>query len=366
MAHIRKLPPTAGARTFRYQVRYIDARGKERAKTFPNRDAASRFLHDAETAKRSGEKVSEPTHQTLDQWFEQFVGLQGWRESTVLQQRSRYSLHISPALGHYLLSEVSTQDVKRLIRSWERSTMSHSTLRACVSLLRSVFAVAVDEDVLATSPASEVRARRAAQPKRHTVLSMEQVAQLRAAMPTGQHRAFLDLLAGTGIRLGEGRSLTIDRLDLDASPATVTIDRQLLPGRASSSPASFGGVKGKSIPSRTIGITAELAGVLREQVGERSTQSFVFESSHFAGRAMGARSLTEVWQRAMDRAGLDRVSFPGWHSLRHHHASRLLSSRAVSLAAVQYRLGHSSAGVTLGVYTHAWESGEDQILSVLG
>lgn len=365
MAHIRRLPPTGAGRGYRYQVRYLDGRDVERARTFPTRDEATRFKADVEIVRRSGGVIAAPTHLTVTSWSERFVQLQEWRESTTIQQESRLRSHILPTLGALRLEDVSLRDLRSLVRGWERSSMSPATVRACTSLVRSMFAAAVDEDVLHSSPATELRSRPSGGGRRRSVLSLAAVVALRGEMPTETHRLFLDVLAGTGMRMNEARSLTIDRLDLDSTPPSITVDRQLLPGRATTVVASFGPVKGKSIPSRTIGITAPLAAALRAHVAGRPGSAFVFESSHFAGHALGGRSLTEVWQRAADRAKVDRVAFPGWHSLRHHHASQLLSSRAVSVAAVQHRLGHSSAAVTLGVYTHAWETGESQILAVL-
>ena len=52
---------------------------------------------------------------------------------------------------------------------------------------------------------------------------------------------------------------------------------------------------------------------------------------------------------AMIEAGLAGVSL---HSLRHTHASELLSKGAPN-PAVAERLGHASANVTLGIYSHA-------------
>ncbi|HXS94617.1 MAG TPA: tyrosine-type recombinase/integrase [Candidatus Limnocylindrales bacterium] len=51
----------------------------------------------------------------------------------------------------------------------------------------------------------------------------------------------------------------------------------------------------------------------------------------------------------MRKAGITTASF---HTLRHTHASNLLS-RGVPLPAVSARLGHADANVTARVYSHA-------------
>ena len=56
----------------------------------------------------------------------------------------------------------------------------------------------------------------------------------------------------------------------------------------------------------------------------------------------------------MRKAGIDGVSL---HSLRHTHASDLLSS-GVPIPTVAKRLGHANANVTLSIYAHALEADE--------
>jgi len=59
--------------------------------------------------------------------------------------------------------------------------------------------------------------------------------------------------------------------------------------------------------------------------------------------------VSQVVIRRMRKAGINEASF---HTLRHTHASNLLS-RGVPLPAVSARLGHSDTNVTARVYSHA-------------
>jgi len=56
----------------------------------------------------------------------------------------------------------------------------------------------------------------------------------------------------------------------------------------------------------------------------------------------------------MKKAGLKGVSL---HSLRHAHASELLS-KGVPIPTVAKRLGHANANITLSIYAHALEAHE--------
>jgi len=65
--------------------------------------------------------------------------------------------------------------------------------------------------------------------------------------------------------------------------------------------------------------------------------------------------VSQVIIRRLRKAGIRNASL---HSLRHSHASNLLS-RGVPLPAVSERLGHSNANVTARIYAHALPS-DDQ------
>ena len=67
------------------------------------------------------------------------------------------------------------------------------------------------------------------------------------------------------------------------------------------------------------------------------------------GRPLQPNSLTHEFVRLLAKAGeLPRIRF---HDLRHTHATQLLSS-GVHPKVAQERLGHSSVGITLDLYSH--------------
>jgi integrase len=70
--------------------------------------------------------------------------------------------------------------------------------------------------------------------------------------------------------------------------------------------------------------------------------------------------VSQVIVRRMRRAGITGASF---HTLRHTHASNLLS-RGVPLPAVSARLGHADANVTARVYSHALPADDQRAADV--
>jgi integrase len=53
------------------------------------------------------------------------------------------------------------------------------------------------------------------------------------------------------------------------------------------------------------------------------------------------------------------------HDLRHFYASGLIAS-GCDVVTVQRALGHSSATITLGVYSHLWPTAEDRTRAAAG
>jgi integrase len=117
-------------------------------------------------------------------------------------------------------------------------------------------------------------------------------------------------------------------------------------------------VKGtKSGETRRFAIPAEVLEVLREHKREQERDRELYGPDYANLNLIFARpdgyyyspdKLGTRVRAAMQSAGLRGVSL---HSLRHSHASELLSQGA-PITAVSERLGHASPNITLGIYSH--------------
>ena len=160
------------------------------------------------------------------------------------------------------------------------------------------------------------------------------------------------LYASTGMRRGE--LLALQWTDLNWDTGILEVSKSLEQTRK-------GGlrIKGtKSGETRRIAIwTAELEALREHQRvqkrerelygGDYHNLGLIFarpDGYHYSPDKMGTRI-----RAAMIEAGLAGVSL---HSLRHTHASELLSKGA-PIPAVAERLGHASPNVTLSIYSHA-------------
>jgi integrase len=159
------------------------------------------------------------------------------------------------------------------------------------------------------------------------------------------------LASATGCRRGE--LLALEWSDLDESTSEVNISKSLEQTKA--------GLRIKSTKSeepRRFSVPEWALEVLRghRQEQERDRQLFgpdyedhnlVFcqpNGAYYSPDRLGARVV-----ELMRKVGLQGVSL---HSLRHSHASSLLSN-GVPIAVVSQRLGHSDQNITLSIYSHA-------------
>ena len=66
-------------------------------------------------------------------------------------------------------------------------------------------------------------------------------------------------------------------------------------------------------------------------------------------------NITKAFNRLVKKAGIQKITF---HGLRHTHISQLLAD-GIDIKTVSERAGHSSASITLDVYSHVLEKTQE-------
>jgi integrase len=160
--------------------------------------------------------------------------------------------------------------------------------------------------------------------------------------------------AGTGLRQGEAMAVTSDRVDW--LRRTLRCDRQVWTPRHA--PATFAVPKSPR-STRTVALSDTVLAALSEHVKTYGTGPDGLVFHH--GDGFWRRDLLAKQMKATAaRAHLDGIT---WHSLRHHHASVLLSA-GVSPALVAERLGHD-VGTLMQTYAHVIRSDDDRVRAVV-
>lgn len=171
------------------------------------------------------------------------------------------------------------------------------------------------------------------------------------------------LAAGSGLRSGELRALTIDRIapalhlggDILPTSAELTVDRQLANG------AGVNFVPPKTpAADRRVRIGGTVVRALVEHLREYAPGEHGLVFTTETGAAVMRSTAGDIWRRAA--AGLDLRPRSGWHDLRHFHASLLIADGR-SVRAVADRLGHRDPAETLRTYSHLWPNDEERAVA---
>jgi integrase len=152
-----------------------------------------------------------------------------------------------------------------------------------------------------------------------------------------EHRLFFELLAQTGLRIGEAVALTW--ADLDLGKRRLTVRRRIYRGRFDAPKSKYG--------RRTIPLSRGLSQALWRLRGAALDDAPVFASrdgTHLDASNLAAR----VLKPAARRAG---VGWVGFHTFRHTCATMLFRN-GLNAKQVQMWLGHHSPAFTLATYIH--------------
>ncbi|MCE9621419.1 MAG: tyrosine-type recombinase/integrase [Actinomycetia bacterium] len=201
-----------------------------------------------------------------------------------------------------------------------------STLRRYFGYLRREGVLAVDPSTALRSPNGDGRLPRVLD---HTDISV----LLDGASPDGEPHwrrlrddAALEVLYGSGVRVGELCGLDLDSLDLAGGAVSVW---------------------GKGSKERRVPLSAPAVAALRAWLAVRTEVVSVEAGAALFGNERGARLSPRDVRRIIDRRSA-RPTHP--HALRHSFATHLLDGGA-DLRAVQELLGHADVATTQR-YTH--------------
>jgi integrase len=169
----------------------------------------------------------------------------------------------------------------------------------------------------------------------------------------------------TGLRRGE--LLALQWADINLDSATLQVARALEQTRAGlriKQPKTKSGRRTISLPRYAVDVLrrhhkARLEARIQLGVGRIPEGEPVF--CNINGELLLPRSVTAAWTRVGKELRLPPVTL---HSLRHSHASALISG-GMDVVSVSRRLGHASPNITLSVYAHLFTDGDDKAVAIL-
>lgn len=176
MAHVERRGPG------RWRARYQGPDGGERSKTFDRKVDADRFLATVQTDLLRGEYVDPRDKTTVTEYARRWAASRPHRPTTANRVSMTIDKHIAATpLGRRRLASVLPSDVQ----SWatDRSrVLAPSTLRVTVGIVQSVFASAVLDRLIPSSPVVRLQLPKATR-QRLVPLTVDQVRELSVAVP---------------------------------------------------------------------------------------------------------------------------------------------------------------------------------------
>lgn len=347
----------------RYKARYIDPDGKERSRTFPDRQkkAAEDFLIAVENDKREGKYLDRSRgRMSLQEFAERWRAAQTFDYTTRDRIGGRLKVQVYPFFEGRSIGSVRPADIQAWQRWLQDRGVSQNYRVLLFTHVASIFNAAIDDKRILENPChAKSVTRPRAEPKKIEVWSHERAWAVRAALPE-RFKIVVPVGAGLGLRQGEVFGLSPDDIDREAEVVNVVRQVRLVENKPVFAPPKRG--KTRSVP-----LSARVARELDEYAKRFEPTTLTLPWLHPAGTPTtvrvylvdydgrplrrGAFNL-QVWRPALAKAGVTGPTRDhGMHALRHLYASVLLDAGESIKALAQY-LGHNAPGFTLRVYTH--------------
>jgi integrase len=339
-----------------HRARWRDPAGKSRrSKWYERKLDANRHRAQVETDLHRGAYVDMSNTTTVAEYARRWMAARPLRPST----RELYALLLSHyieamPLGSRPLVKVRPSEVQVWATALAQRLAPY-TLRIQIGVVRSIFASAVLDGLIARSPVQPANRLSLPKMERQPVvpLTVAQVRSLAAEMP-GRYRAMVITQAGLGLRVGE--LLALRACDVNFLRRDVRVEEQIsVRGRLRVPPKTPGS-------RRTVPLPSVVAEALAQHIAAFPSGSDGSLFTSGTGLPLGRSFYGDLFRTAVARASLPVGTSS--HDLRHHYASVLLHA-GESVHAIAERLGHVDAQLVLTTYGHLMPDQEDRTRRVI-
>jgi integrase len=311
----------------------------------------------------------EPDKTTLEQFIERWLGQIKTQVSPRSYERYAEIAHhnIVPALGGVQLTKLRPEHIseaytKALTAGRRDGTggLSAQTVKHMHTILKQALKQACVWRAIAHNPADLVRPPKVERKEMKTIDAAQTVDVLEAARGT---RMFAPILLGVlcGMRRGEVVALRWRSVDLESGQLSVVVSAEQTDDGVREKETKSG--KGRALRLSPM-LVSELRQYRKQQAEMLLKLGVRLTDDHHVvmredGEAIQPRSLTRAFKKFMRRHRLPQIRL---HDLRHSHATHLLAE-GVHPKIAQERLGHSSIGITLDLYSHVLPGLQDDAVA---
>ena len=312
---------------------------------------------------------------TASDWVYEF--LETYKRNTVTEDTYAIYLaymknHIDDTIGYYYLNEITNIKVQNLYNKLANKNMSAQAIKKIHDIINPAFKKAVFLNLMQKNPCDYTIRPKIPRPKLN-VLSYEQQVKLMDSLdPTIMEDVCILVAMSTGLRIGEILALSWDTIDFKKMQISVSksVKRNTLVEPDENGNRSALVLKEpKTISSiRTVPISNNLHGILLTykdtydntlppELAKQYSNRLFYSFNHPEGLSDTSRFVTR-FKAKLKENGIPEIRF---HDLRHSFTTRLMESKVHPKIASTI-LGHSSAKITLDIYTHV---SEDQQLDAI-
>lgn len=289
---------------------------------------------------------------TLSQWWASWSAEQVWARGT---RQAADQAAASVTFGDVRMRDVRLGQVQAWVASQTTPKdgsrgIAASTMKMRLNYVRMALPAAARRNVIPADPSRDMRLPKVRRAEAAMVIPTS--AQVSAAIDAApvHFRAFIAVCAFAGLRLGEAAGLQVG--DVDFLGRKITVSRQIQGATTKEVEA----VPPKAGSERTVPVPAALVEMLSrhaQDVGVRGAEQWLLTNGV---ELWNRNSAAAAWRGVRARTGMGDLTL---HSLRHFYASALIAD-GCDVVTVQRALGHTSAAITLGVYSHLWSTAEDR------
>ena len=248
----------------------------------------------------------------------------------------------------------------------ENKTLSSTSISKYHTLLSSVFATAVNWQIITSNPCDRVKP-----PKKHRKeaesLDEFQTAELIKCLDSEplQYKAMITLLLYSGMRRGELCGLEWSDIDFKNSLISISRASLYLSGRGvfddtTKNESSKRVIKVPPVVVELLKLHRKEQKAERLKLGDLWTDSGKIFTQH-NGKPIHPDTVSAWFVKFLERHGLPHIPL---HGLRHTNAS-LMIANGMNVRTVSKRLGHSNTSTTVNIYTHAIQSADERAAQIL-
>src|SRR5215471_3831656 len=350
----------------RYRIRKSNGGWQEKSETLADCSSKKAALKVLSTRlqsinEKNGRTGSNQTERTfgdlLGSKWSQYLDNQSVKPSTRYAYESVLKKWIKPFFGERLFEDIGADTVGRFMAHLAQNKLSAKYRRNVYNLLKVLFEIAVEYDLMSASPIRPRVHRPEADRRRLPVFSLEQTLAI-IEKADEMYRPALETLALTGLRAGE--LLALRWKDCDFKNRRFTISNTVWRGQLQTTKTEAS--------DRTIGMPEPLVRTLTDyQEESKFTDADDFVFCQADGKPIDPDSLRRLGiYPALKKAGIPfQKRASGCHAFRRFVVS-VIHKQTGSLKLAQQQLGNSTLSTTADIYTCVDEEQVAETAEALG